>query len=188
MTKKITEIIFLLDRSGSMAGLEADTIGGFNSFVKRQNALSGETLLTTVLFDHEYKVLWDGIAATDVKLSDKEYYVGGMTALLDAVGNAILTVRNRARVADDVIFVITTDGMENASTEFTTEKVKELIEQQEKQEDWQFIFLGANMDSAKEAGKLGISKEMSYDFSTTSAGVDTMYDKVNEVVKERRKK
>lgn len=188
MTKKKTEIIFLLDRSGSMAGLEGDTIGGFNSFVKMQNKLPGKMLLTTILFDHESEVLWDGIDATDAELTEEDYFVRGSTALLDAVGNAIVTVRNRETTADDVIFVITTDGMDNSSIEFTADKVKELIELQQNKFGWQFIFLGANMDSAEEAWKMGISRESSYDYSATSAGVETMYEKVNEVVKESRLK
>lgn len=187
MTKKTTEIIFLLDRSGSMSGLETDTIGGFNSFVKMQNKLPGKMVLTTVLFDHESEILWNGIDATDVKLTEKDYFVRGSTALLDAVGNAIVTVRSRETTADNVVFVITTDGMENSSIEFTAEKIKALIEHQQERYGWKFIFLGANINATEEAGKMGITKERSYNYSATSAGVGKMYETVNAAVMEDRK-
>lgn len=194
MKKDLTEIVFLLDRSGSMAGLEEDTIGGFNAFIERQNKLEEETLLTAILFDDSYEILWNGINTNNVKLTNREYFVRGMTALLDAVGKTILDVENRLSRTSKVyqpgkvIFVITTDGMENASSEFTYKKVKELIKRQQAKYDWQFIFMGANMDAAEEADQIGISKEHAYDFEASTSGVKVMYEKVSEMVADKRKK
>ncbi|PEL08360.1 vWA domain-containing protein [Bacillus sp. AFS017336] len=188
-----TEIIFLLDRSGSMAGLESDTIGGFNAFIKKQCSFDEETKVTTVLFDDQYEVLWDELDAKEVKLTDKEYFVRGTTALLDAVGKTIVNVRNRLSISNEeeqpgkVIFVITTDGLENASTEFTYRKVKNLIQQQQSKDDWEFIFMGANIDVAKEADSLGIMKENAYSFEATNEGVESMYIVISEVVSNKRK-
>lgn len=192
MKENLTEIVFLLDRSGSMAGLEGDTIGGFNTFIEKQRQLPGKTSVTTVLFDHAYEVLWDGIDAADVKLTEKDYYVRGMTALLDAVGQTIMTVQQRFGEIDNddkrnVIFVITTDGMENSSKEFTYEKVKELINQQQESHGWEFIFMGANIDAVQEAGNIGISMEHAHQFDASTEGVAIMYDEIHEVVKNYRK-
>lgn len=192
MNKNLTEIIFLIDRSGSMAGLESDTIGGFNSLIEKQCRLEGETLLTTVLFDDQYEVLWNGIDANHARLTDKEYYVRGTTALLDAVGKTILDVGYRlAKTSKEqrpgkVIFVITTDGMENASREFTYAKVKEMIQHQKDKYSWEFIFIGANIDAAREADSIGISEYDAYNFEASSAGVEGMYHMVEEELSERR--
>lgn len=192
MSRNITEIIFLLDRSGSMAGLESDTIGGFNGFIEKQWHQDGETILTSILFDDQYEVLWNGINVNDAKLTDKDYYVRGCTALLDAVGKTILDVSyrlsktNGERRADKVIFVITTDGMENASREFTYKKVKELIKHQQEKYNWEFIFMGANIDSAEEADNIGIEMENTFSFDTSKTGVEVMYNMINEAVSERR--
>lgn len=194
MKNNLTEIIFLLDRSGSMAGLEGDTVGGFNAFVKKQTELEGETILTTVLFDDQYEVLWNGIDAREAKLTEDEYYVRGMTALLDAVGKTILDVGYRlARTSEErrpgkVIFVITTDGMENASSEFTYGKVKELIRHQQEKYSWEFIFMGANIDVAKEADSLGIHIENSFNFEASVKGIENMYEMVSESIMEKRMK
>lgn len=194
MYRNCTEIIFLLDRSGSMGGLESDTIGGFNAFIEKQRNLEGETLVTTVLFDDRYEILWNGVDAKDVLLTEKEYYVRGTTALLDAIGKTILDVGHRlARSRDEegrrkVIFVITTDGLENASREFTREKIKYFIRHQQQKYDWEFIFLGANIDTVKEAGSLGIERHNAYNFEATEEGLKTMYCMVSEAVSERRKK
>ena len=194
MKNNLTEIIFLLDRSGSMAGLEGDTVGGFNAFVKKQTELEGETILTTVLFDDQYEVLWNGIDAREAELTEDDYYVRGMTALLDAVGKTILDVGYRlARTSEErrpgkVIFVITTDGMENASSEFTYGKVKELIRHQQEKYGWEFIFMGANIDVAKEADSLGIHIENSFNFEASEKGIENMYEMVSDSIMEKRMK
>lgn len=186
----MTEIIFLLDRSGSMAGLESDTIGGFNAFIKKQGQINAESKVTAVLFDDTYEILWNGIDALHAVLTDKDYFVRGTTALLDAVGKTIVAVGNRLyHVSEEerpgkVIFVITTDGLENASREFTYEKVKKQIEQQKEKYNWEFIFLGANMDAAAEAGSIGIKEENAYNFDASHKGVEKMYNTVFEVVSE----
>ncbi|MDM5318133.1 VWA domain-containing protein [Fictibacillus sp. b24] len=193
MNKKLTEIVFLLDRSGSMSGLEKDTIGGFNSFVKRQCELDGETVLTAVLFDDQYEVLCSGAPAKSVHLTSNEYYVRGTTALLDAVGKTILDVGYRLSQVNEedrpgkIIFVITTDGMENASHEFSYEKVKDLIRHQQEKYSWEFIFMGANIDVAKEAESIGIKEENAFHFEATNDGVENMYTIMSEQVTERRK-
>lgn len=192
MNKNVTEIIFLLDRSGSMSGLESDTIGGFNAFIKKQSELEGETLVTAVMFDDQYEVLWNGNDAKNVKLTDREYYVRGCTALLDAVGKTILDVGHRLSMAIEeqkpgkVIFVITTDGMENASREFNYDKVKELIKHQQEKYNWEFIFMGANIDAVKEADSLGINVENTYNFEASEDGVEKMYNVICEAVSEKR--
>lgn len=194
MNRNVTEIIFLLDRSGSMAGLERDTIGGFNSLIEKQCRLEGETMLTAVLFDDQYEVLWNGIDANNARLTDKDYYVRGCTALLDAVGKTILDVGYRlSKTSKDrrpgkVIFVITTDGMENSSREFTYEKVKEMIKHQIEKYSWEFIFIGANIDAAKEADSIGISMDNAYNFEASRTGVESMYLMVEEELSERRQK
>jgi hypothetical protein len=192
MNLNLTEIVFLLDRSGSMGGLESDTIGGFNAFMDKQSQLAGDATVTAVLFDERYEILWDGIEIKNAKLSGKEYYVRGSTALLDAVGKTILDVGYRlANIPEDqkpgkVIFVITTDGMENASREFTYEKVRELIGHQQQKYNWDFIFLGANIDVATEAVNLGILAENAYAYQATEVGVEDMYNRVCEMVNEIR--
>jgi uncharacterized protein YegL len=192
MNSNLTEIIFLLDRSGSMGGLESDTIGGFNAFIKNQRKLEGETLVTGVLFDDQYEVIWNGVEAEKVKLTAEQYYVRGCTALLDAVGKTILDVGYRLSKTKEnnrpgkVIFVITTDGFENASREFTYEKVKELIKHQQKKYSWEFIFLGANIDAEKEADSLGIHANNVFSFEASKDGLECMYNMISEEVVERR--
>lgn len=194
MNRNVTEIIFLLDRSGSMAGLESDTIGGFNAFIEKQCKLEGETILTSVLFDDKYEVLWNGVDAKSVRLTESKYYVRGTTALLDAVGKTILDVGYRLsrpreeQVTDNVIVVITTDGMENASREFSYKKVKELIKYQQDKYNWEFIFMGANIDAVKEADNIGIVEQNAYNFEVSEKGVESMYDMASEVVSENRRK
>lgn len=192
MNSNLTEIIFLLDRSGSMGGLEGDTIGGFNAFIENQRKLEGKTLVTGVLFDDHYEVIWNGVEAEKVKLTGEEYYVRGCTALLDAVGKTILDVGYRLTKTDEderpgkVIFVITTDGFENASREFTYGKVKELIKHQQEKYNWEFIFLGANIDAKREADNLGIHCENAFSFEASEVGVESMYKMVSEEVTDRR--
>lgn len=194
MNRNLTEIIFLLDRSGSMSGFEMDTIGGFNSFIEKQREAEGETLVTTVLFDDKYEILWNGIKAERAKITKKEYFVRGSTALLDAVGKTIIDVGLRLSNTSEeerpgkIIFVITTDGMENASREFTQAKVKELITHQQEKYNWEFIFLGANIDAAREADNIGISKNNAFKFEASNSGVRDMYCMVSEEVSSRREK
>ena len=194
MNLNLTEIVFLIDRSGSMGGLETDTIGGFNAFIKKQKQMEGDTIVTTVLFDDKYELLWNGIDAEKVKLTSKEYFVRGSTALLDAIGKTILDVGYRLSVMGEeqrsskVIFVITTDGMENASKEFTYRKIKELIKHQQEKYDWEFIFLGANIDAAKEACNIGISEDNAFNYEASKDGVESMYCEACEMVSEKRHK
>jgi uncharacterized protein YegL len=194
MNLNLTEIVFLMDRSGSMGGLEIDTIGGFNAFIKKQKQMEGNTIVTTVLFDDKYELLWNGISAENAKLTSKEYFVRGSTALLDAIGKTILDVGYRlSGIGEEerpakVIFVITTDGMENASREFTYGKVKQLIKHQQEKYHWEFIFLGANIDASKEAGSIGISQDNAFNYEASKDGVEKMYCHVCEVVSEKRYK
>ena len=192
MDETMTEIIFLLDRSGSMSGLEKDTIGGFNSFIEMQCKLPGKIRLTTVLFDNQYEILWNGIDATEAKLTEKDYFVRGSTALLDAIGKTIVEVNQRlskrnGTFTDHVIFVITTDGMENASREFTFEKVNEMIQEQKTNHDWKFVFMSANLSAIEDANHIGISNDETHYFEATQMGVREMYESVNESVMEHRK-
>ncbi|MHA6251853.1 vWA domain-containing protein [Oceanobacillus sp. CAU 1775] len=188
MNKKVTEIIFLLDKSGSMWGLEEDTIGGFNALMKKQAQLDGATRATVALFDHEYEVIWEDVSASELNLTSNEYFIGGSTALLDAIGKTIVNYsNNRLREkTTQVIFVITTDGLENASCEFSYKKVKELIRQMEKEYNWEFIFLGANIDAIEEAVQLGINIKDAYNFDATSDGVEEMYGVIHESLLEKR--
>lgn len=191
MNHNLTEIIFLLDRSGSMSGLESDTIGGFNSFVKTQSKL-GDTLLTTVLFDDRYEILHNGINAKGVLLTEKEYYTRGSTALLDAVGKTILDVGFRLSKTVEterphkIIFVITTDGLENSSREFSYEKVNQMISHQREMYNWEFIFMGANIDVAKESSRLGINPANAVRYEASNTGTHRMYEKVNSMCCEMR--
>ncbi|EAX47885.1 conserved hypothetical protein [Thermosinus carboxydivorans Nor1] len=175
-----------------MGGLERSTIRGFNEFIAKQAQLEGRTLLTVILFDHEYEILWNGIDVKGVKLTENEYYVRGCTALLDAIGKTIVDVNYRLSKTNEserpgkVIFVITTDGLENASREFTYRKVKELIRRQQEQYGWEFIFLGANIDVEQEADKIGIHIDNAFNFEASTAGIEAMYLKVNEAVCEKR--
>jgi hypothetical protein len=184
MNQNLTEIIFILDRSGSMAGLENDTIGGFNGFVKKQ-AEAGQTSLTTVLFDDRYEILHNGIDAGDVVLTGGEYFTRGSTALLDAVGKTINDVGKRLSDTPEdsrpgkVIFVITTDGLENASREFNYDKVKKMITHQSEKYGWEFIFMGANIDVAKEGNKLGIGADRSFSFAASPKGLCAMFTDVD---------
>lgn len=182
MRENLTEMVFVLDRSGSMSGLAADTIGGFNELIEKQKKIEGRAYVTTVLFDHEYEVLHDHVALEEVApLTDKEYFARGSTALLDAVGRTIDAVGARLAAAPEeerpahVVFVITTDGMENSSREYTAKRVRGMIEHQQQKYSWQFVFLGANMDAVSEARNLGISAKYAADFTPSHSGVRKMY-------------
>ena len=186
MNQNLTEIVFILDRSGSMSGLENDTIGGFNGFVKKQ-AEAGQTSLSTVLFDDRYEILHNGIDAGKAVLTGEEYFTRGSTALLDAVGRTINDVGKRLNEMPEdlrpgkVIFVITTDGLENSSREFGYDEVKRMITHQSEKYGWEFIFMGANIDVAKEGGKIGISADRSLNFVADSDGMYNMYHRVARI-------
>ena len=173
-----TELVFILDRSGSMAGLESDTIGGFNGMIAQHRSEGGDVLVSTVLFDHENEVIHDRVRIADVPaLTSKEYYTRGCTALLDAMGDAIHHIKNvhkYARPEDRparTMFIITTDGMENASTRYTADQVRAMVKKQEKEAGWEFVFLGANIDAVQVAGGLGIRPEFAVEFACDAAGV-----------------
>lgn len=185
----LTELVLILDKSGSMAGLEGDTIGGFNSMLKKQKALDGECRITTVLFDNRYELLHDRIDIQAVNpMTTKEYQVGGSTALLDAIGITIQKLisvqRNTAKEyrAEKVMFVIITDGEENASREFTADKAKAMIEQERDKYGWEFVFLGANIDAVETAGRFGIASDRAVDYVPDSAGTELNFHAMSEAV------
>lgn len=189
MKKDLTELVFILDRSGSMAGLESDTIGGFNGMLKKQKKQSGEANVTTVLFDDRYELIHDRFPLSAVKaLSEDDYYVRGCTALLDAVGKTIQKMINIQRHlpedqrAEKVIFVITTDGLENASREYGYSQIKSMIEHEKQKYGWEFLFLGANMDAVSEARKFGIDADRSVTFQNDSEGIAVNYRAVEETL------
>jgi len=189
MKTNSTELDFILDRSGSMGGLETDTIGGFNSMLKKQQAEPGDCRITTVLFDDTYEVLHERIDIKAVsEISSQEYFVRGCTALLDAVGKTIKKIskvqKNTVEEyrADKILFVITTDGMENASREFTYDKIKSMVEKQKKKYNWEFIFLGANIDAIDVANRFGIAKNRTQNFHNDSEGVALNYEVLSETV------
>lgn len=189
----MTEIIFILDRSGSMAGLEADTIGGFNSMMKKQANEPGDALVSTLLFNNELEVIHNRVNIKDVpKLTSKEYYVGGSTALLDAVGSAIKHIAKIHKYArkEDVpkktLFIITTDGMENASRLYSYEDVRSMVEHQKSKHGWEFIFLGANIDAAAEASRYGIDSSMAVNYNCDSKGMKISFKVMEDVVSSYR--
>lgn len=186
MKKNLTEMVFILDRSGSMGHLTDDTIGGFNSMIESQKNEPGEAYVTTVLFDDEYELLHDHVNIQDIKpITRNEYFARGWTALLDAVGKTINSVGARlSETPEDerpekVIFVITTDGMENASREFAKSKVKEMIEHQQSKYSWVFMFLGANMDAVSEASSLGINTDFARTYTASDLGTKSVYATVD---------
>jgi len=193
MKKGLTELVMILDRSGSMGGLESDTIGGYNSMLEKQKKAEGQVLVTTVLFDDEREVLYDRVPLEQLpKMTEKEYYVRGCTALLDAVGS---TVQHIARVQkntpedgrpEKTIFVITTDGLENASREYTYARVKKLVEQQKEKDGWEFLFLGANMDAIETAGRFGISADRAANYHSDHEGTALNYEVLADAVCEMR--
>lgn len=194
MKKGLTELVLILDKSGSMSGLEADTIGGYNAMLAKQQALEGECRITTVLFDHNYELLHDRIDIKAVNaMTDREYQVGGTTALLDAIGMTIHKIGNAQRNtaeayrAEKVMFVIITDGEENASREYSAEKIKAQIERQKTKYGWEFIFLGANIDAVQTAGRFGIASDRAIDYVPDSAGTDLNFQVMSEAVVTFRK-
>ena len=189
MKKNLTELVFILDRSGSMAGLERDTIGGFNAMIKKQKNEPGEALVSTVLFDNECTVIHDRIDVQHVEpMTDRQYYVRGCTALLDAVGGAIHHIGNVHKYAreedrpEKTLFVITTDGMENASRRYSYARVREMIETAKAKYGWEFLFLGANIDAAKEAARFGIGADRAANYHADHKGTHVIYAAVSQTV------
>ena len=188
MKKGLTEMVFVLDRSGSMSGLESDTIGGFNGMLDRQRKEEGEAIVTTALFDDQYELIHDRFDIRTVKhITDKDYYVRGCTALLDAMGSSIQKMINvqkhlpEEEQAEHVIFVIITDGMENASCEYTYADVKRMVEAQ-KERGWEFMFLGANIDAIAEAGRFGICEDRAVQYKSDHVGTTLNYECVSDAM------
>jgi len=189
MKKGLTEIVFILDRSGSMSGLESDTIGGYNSMIEKQKKEEGEALISTVLFDGLTDVLHDRVSLDKISpITEKEYYVRGSTALLDAVGGAIHHIGNVHKYAreEDVpektLFIITTDGMENSSRQYSYDKVKKMIEKQKEKYHWEFIFLGANIDAVSVADRFGVDRQHAVRYECDSAGTALNFKVMNKMV------
>lgn len=189
MRKGLTEVVFILDRSGSMSGLESDTIGGFNSMIKKQCKEEGEAYISTVLFDDETEVLYDRVPVKKVEpMNDKQYYVRGCTALLDAIGSSIHHIANIHKYAreedrpEKTLFVITTDGQENASHIYSYKKVKKMVEREKNNYGWEFIFLGANIDAIEEASKFGIGADRAVDFLCDKEGTTIQYEALANTV------
>lgn len=189
MKKNLTELVFILDKSGSMCGLEKDTIGGYNSMLEQQRKVDGECVITTVLFDNRYELLHDRIDIRAVQpISEKEYFVGGSTALLDAIGKTIHKIgtaqKNTAEDyrAEKVMFVIITDGAENASRHYSSMQVKEMIQRQKERYGWEFIFLGANIDAVETAGRFGIDADRAVDYVPDGEGTELNFRMMSQTV------
>jgi Mg-chelatase subunit ChlD len=189
MKKNVTEVVFILDKSGSMAGLEMDTIGGYNSMLNKQKKAEGEAFVTTVLFNHQSELLHDRINIRGISpISERDYEVGGTTALLDAIGYSIRKIVNvqkhtsKEERADQVLFVITTDGMENASREFSPSKIKKMISHQKEKYGWDFMFLGANIDAISTAAQFGIEEDFAVDYHADNVGTKLNFEMVSEAV------
>jgi len=189
MLQKLTELVFIMDKSGSMSGLEGDTIGGFNAMIDKQKKLEGDVIVSTVLFNHETSVLHDRVNINQIEqLNNRTYFTGGMTALLDAVGGSIKHIRRvyadtlREERPDKVIFVITTDGLENSSRYYSYKDVKHMIQDVKDKYEWEFIFLGANIDAIDEARKIGIRQDRAADYRADKKGTKAHYEAINEFV------
>ena len=192
MRKGLTEMVFILDRSGSMGGLEKDTIGGFNSMIERQKKEEGEAIVSTVLFDHEQDVIYDRVDMKKIEpMNEKQYFVRGSTALIDAIGGAIHHISNVHRyirkedVPEHTVFVITTDGMENCSRKYSSDEVKRMIERKT-EEGWEFLFLGANIDAVETAKTFGIRKDRAVNYHSDSIGTQLNYETVSSAVSKMR--
>ena len=193
MKKNLTEMVFILDKSGSMSGLEQDTIGGFNGMIERQKKEDGEALVSTVLFSNESTVIHDRLDLRKVEpLTDRQYYVGGCTALIDAIGQAIHHIGNVHKYAreEDVpehtVFVITTDGMENASHRYSSDEVKHMVNRQKEKYGWEFLFLGANIDAVETAARFGISEDRAANYRNDSRGQQLNYEAMDDAIRSVR--
>ena len=191
--KNLTEVVFILDRSGSMGGLEADTIGGYNSMLKKQQEEDGDVVISTVLFDDQMEVIHDRRALGDVKpITDKEYYVRGCTALLDAVGGAIHHIGHVQKALpgdqkpDKTIFIITTDGMENSSTHYTYDKVKKMVEKKKEKKGWEFIFMGANIDAIAVADRFGVAANRAVRYECDKVGTALNFGAMSNIITHAR--
>ena len=189
MRKNLTELVFILDRSGSMSGLEADTIGGFNAMIGRQRGARGEALVSTVLFDTRSEVIHDRVDIRRIEpMTRRQYTPGGCTALLDAVGGAIHHIGQVHRYAreedrpEHTLFVITTDGMENASRRYTAEQVREMIGRQKARFGWEFLFLGANSDAVQTAGRFGIGEDRAVNYHSDHEGTALNYEVLSDAI------
>lgn len=194
MKTGLTELVMILDRSGSMCGLEADTIGGFNSMIEKQKKEDGDVFVSTILFDDQVDVVHDRVDISKIEpMTDKQYYVRGCTALLDAVGEAIRHIGNIHKYAreedipEKTIFVITTDGMENSSRRYTYDDVRRMIERQKEKYNWEFIFLGANIDAVDEAARFGISASRAATYEADCEGTILNYSVVSDTVSKMRR-
>ena len=188
VSNNITELVFILDRSGSMGGLESDTIGGFNSLIEKQKKQDGECYVSTVLFDNVSEVIHDRVKLSEIRpMTEKDYYVRGCTALIDAIGGAVKHIGNIHKYArpEDVpahtMFVITTDGLENASRKYSSNEVKKMIEKKKK-DGWEFLFIGANIDSVETARHFGIAEDRAVNYHADKQGTAVLYDTVAEAV------
>ena len=193
MKKNLTEMVFILDKSGSMAGLEADTIGGFNGIIERQKTAEGEALVSTVLFSNESAVIHDRLDLDRIRpMTRRQYCVGGCTALIDAIGGAIHHIGNVHKYAreedrpEHTVFVITTDGMENASRAYTSDEVKAMVQRQKEKYGWEFLFLGANIDAVETAAHYGIGEDRAVTFHNDSVGQALNYEEVSAAVSQVR--
>ena len=195
MKKDLTELVFILDRSGSMAGLEDDTIGGFNGMIERQRQAEGEALVSTVLFSNQSEVIHDRVDLRLVRpMTRREYFVGGGTALIDAIGGAIHHIGNVHKYARDedrpeqTIFVVITDGMENSSYRYSSSEVKAMVARQKERFGWEFLFLGANIDAVETAARVGITEDRAVNFHNDAIGNALNYATVSEAVSRVRRK
>ena len=189
MKKDLTEVVFILDRSGSMSGLEADTIGGFNSMLKKQKREAGEALVTTILFSNDSERLHDRVRIEKVRpLTEKDYIASGSTALLDAIGDAIIHIGDIHKYAreedrpEHTVFIITTDGMENASRRYDSAEIKSMIERQKQKYGWEFLFLGANIDAVETAARFGIDRDRAANFHSDKVGTKINYEAMSDAV------
>ncbi len=189
MKKNLTELVFILDRSGSMSGLESDTVGGFNAMIEKQKKQDGECIVSTVLFDDESRVIHDRVSLDEIKpMTEDDYFVGGCTALIDAIGGAIHHIGNVHKYArpedvpENTIFIITTDGQENASHRYSSDKVKKMIERQKDKYGWEFLFIGANIDAVETAKRYGIDRNRAVNYNADAQGTSVLYETVSKAV------